>query len=936
MSAEWSPTAFYKFGDVVTYQGAEYALIVAGNTPSAVGVAPANNVNWITPPPPAPSTNQQGASSIVFRNITSTTAVMELVFPVQQSAPSATVITLTSPVLSYQVNYALGLIYLYGLTPSTTYGPWSITFGTNAQTYSNTFVTGPPPPTPIVGVVVSAVTNTSCTISWNGGGDPALGDYVFLFNNLEIVPSSLTGNALSSTANFNTLIAATTYSVVIFYTDSLGNTVNSSPVVFTTSGSPPVPPPITQPVIANFTNVSPSSFRVNWTGGSSFANLYSFTLNGTPTVPTSVTSSNAVFSGLTASTTYSVVVSVSNGVTSLSSTPASVTTSSSGTPIAPIGNVQSSNITASGFTITWTGGSTSPADYSFTLNSVVTVPSALSASSATFTALNTNTTYSVIITANNGTTSVNSAPLLVTTSSSAPFQTLCHMTFLVPVVGFGFSTTAAGKLPINNSIYWGMNADAPNGTANQTYGNFGCKSYTDNNVSPLNGGAGYAVTTLDTTGLCFNDNGIDYTTVSNNYLGTVKNSPNTKLIMSLGGFYADILGMFGPYRVPGVVNSWVSGTGSDLIDSINFALYNNTSSANPLGWSRSGWGAITWDGLNLDFENVGFGGLQTNGPWGNSQYPPPQSPLPSFPADAGSNIPGTSIPYSSYVTALKNMVIRHYTNAPTKILTMAPVSLCINQTVQTNICASNNALNTWAAFPSVTTVPSAATYLGGSSDALIHPTVMSYFNDVFVQFYNEQPADYLGGANFNNILAQWGYVALLAQQQGRRNVRINVGLACGQMSAIVSQAPPPPLATFPPTANPTYANAGPTAPFAQGGAPVGYNEFWYPQFGVASPPNDPSFTANSPATDPTLLQSALAAATQILQGTFPGITTASWCSGAGFFAGKQATQMAKNVYNSTSPFYVPGLPAGYTYLWAEAYYPAVEPGWLGNVPVVVQ
>lgn len=845
MSAEWSPTAFYNFGDVVTYQGATYALIVAGNTPSVVGIAPANNVNWITPPPPAPSTVQQEADTIAFTNINATTAVMELRFPLQRSLPSPTSIIINSPTISYSVNYALGLIYLYGLTPSTTYGPWSITFGTNQKAFSTTFITTPAPPTPITGVVVSAITDTSCTVSWNGGGDPALGDYEFLFNNLNIVPSSLTGTAVSSTANFNTLVPATAYSVVVFYSDVVGNTVSSSPVNFTTLSGPPPPPPITQPTGVGFSNVTPSSFRVSWTGGSSFPNLYSFTLNGTVSVPSSVTASSAVFSGLNESTVYSVVIIVSNGILSLSSFPASVATS----------------------------------------------------------------------------------------SATPPLQTLCHMTFLVPVVGFGFSNTLAGKLPINNSIYWGMNADAPNGTDDQTYGNFGCKSYTNNTVSPLNGGAGYPVTTLNTTGLCFNDNGLDYTAVSNNYLGTVKSAVNTKLIMSLGGFYADILGMFGPYRVPGVVNSWVSGTGSDLVDSINFALYNQGSSPNPLGWSRSGWGALTWDGLNLDFENIGFGGLQTNGPWGNSQYPPPQSPLPSFPANANSNIPGTSIPYSSYVTALKNMVIHHYTVAPTKILTMAPVSLCINKTVQSNICACNNALNTWTPFADVTTVPSNATYIGGSSDALIHPTVMCYFDDVFVQFYNESPANYLGGANFDNILAQWGYTALLAQQQGIRNVRINVGLACGQMSAIVSQAPPPPLATFPPNPNPTYANAGPTAPFAQGAAPAGYNEFWYPQFAAASPPNDPSFSANTPENDPLLLQASLNYVTQLLQQSFPGITTASWCSGAGFFAGKQATQMAKDVYDFTSPFYVPGLPTGNTYLWAEAYYPAVEPGWLGNVPI---
>ena len=706
MSAEWSPTAFYNFGDVVTYQGAQYALTVAGSA-AVVGAPPANSMSWITPPPPAPSTIQQKASSIAFRNITSNSAVIELIYPAQRSLPSATTITVTGSVVpTYNVNYALGLIYLYGLSPSTLYGNFTITFGTNSQNYPTTFTTTPAPPAPISAVAVTAVADTSCSINWTGGGDPALGNYVFLFNNSKILPIFDSYGGGVGSANFNSLTPLTNYILVINYTNNYGNSVSSTPVSFSTTAVPPAPPAVTQPVITGFTNVTPTSFQVNWTGGSNLSNLYSFLVNSVQTSASSVTSSSAVFTGLTPSTQYTVNVKVSNGVTTYTSSPENVTTPAGGSPITSITNVQTSYITASGFTITWSGGSTNTADYSFTLNSVLTVPSVLSVSSASFTGLNNDTSYSVIITANNGTTSVNSAPLIVTTNSTAPFQTLCHMTFLVPVVGFGFSTTAAGKLPINNSIYWGMNADAPNGTANQTYGNFGCMSYTDSTQSPLNGGAGYTVTTLNTTGKCFNDNGDDYTTVSNNYLGTVKNSPNTRLIMSLGGFYADILGMFGPYRVPGVVTNWISGTGNDLIDSINYALYGQTLSANPLGWSRSGCGSLTWDGLNLDFENVGYGGLQTNGPWGNSQYPPPQSPLPSFPADASSNIPGTVIPYSSYVTALKNMVIHHYTIAPTKILTMAPVSLCINNTVQTNICASNNALNTWVPFSAVTTIPS--------------------------------------------------------------------------------------------------------------------------------------------------------------------------------------------------------------------------------------
>lgn len=274
------------------------------------------------------------------------------------------------------------------------------------------------------------------------------------------------------------------------------------------------------------------------------------------------------------------------------------------------------------------------------------------------------------------------------------------------------------------------------------------------------------------------------------------------------------------------------------------------------------------------------------------------------------------------------MIVHHGTAYPDKILTSAPISLAINGDESTNITATQNALGTWFAFPTSDTVPSDQTYNSAASDAMIHPSVLCYFDDVFVQFYNEGPDVYLGGKNFVNLVAQWGYVALKAQAQGKKNVRINIGLAYGQVSNITDQNPPPPVATFPPG-----GTDGPTAPFSPNPAPFTY---FYPQFATASPPNPPpsAFPNISVAGDPQTLSDTLKAATAILITSFPGITTASWCSGAGFFAGAPATQMAKNIYTSSSQYFVPGLPAGATYLWGEAYFPAVQPGWQGNVPIV--
>ena len=524
---------------------------------------------------------------------------------------------------------------------------------------------------------------------------------------------------------------------------------------------------------------------------------------------------------------------------------------------------------------------------------------------------------------------------------TGPLQTLCHHTFLVPIAPFIYSyvpppgTSSGGNAPIDAALTWVLNADAPNGAANSTYGDFYCRSFIDTTKAPYS-----TIPTIVpniTTGGCYNTDGLDYSAVSNSYLGSINSQPNTKLIVSLGGFYGDVLGFFGPYVVPGAVAGWVTPTGVDLVDSIAYAFYNNSGAPNPMGWARTGsgnttastWGAQTWDGLNIDFENIGLGGrLIQGGAWGTTQWPPALTTDRNFVPALTDVIGASSTTYGQYVGAIKDMIVHHGTAYPDKILTSAPISLAINGDESTNITATQNALGTWFAFPTSDTVPSDQTYNSAASDAMIHPSVLCYFDDVFVQFYNEGPDVYLGGKNFVNLVAQWGYVALKAQAQGKKNVRINIGLAYGQVSNITDQNPPPPVATFPPG-----GTDGPTAPFSPNPAPFTY---FYPQFATASPPNPPpsAFPNISVAGDPQTLSDTLKAATAILITSFPGITTASWCSGAGFFAGAPATQMAKNIYTSSSQYFVPGLPAGATYLWGEAYFPAVQPGWQGNVPIV--
>jgi hypothetical protein len=207
---------------------------------------------------------------------------------------------------------------------------------------------------------------------------------------------------------------------------------------------------------------------------------------------------------------------------------------------------------------------------------------------------------------------------------------------------------------------------------------------------------------------------------------------------------------------------------------------------------------------------------------------------------------------------------------------------------------------------------------------------MCYFDEIFVQFYNEEPDYYLGGSKFTNVLAQWGYVAILAQQQVPtvKNTRINIGLAKG---------------TIIPGGSPAVdAAQGPTAPLdGQTGPPY---EYFYPQYNTESPPNNTTNTAyttwpntGNQGVDAGNLAAALRGANLILQQAFgnAGLVTSDWLSGVGFWAGGEATTMAQEVYtngSSASPGNI--LPSITTYCWSDASYPAPDPAWANNLPIV--
>jgi len=489
---------------------------------------------------------------------------------------------------------------------------------------------------------------------------------------------------------------------------------------------------------------------------------------------------------------------------------------------------------------------------------------------------------------------------------TGPLKTNLVMPFLIQGPRF--------NVPYSQVLDYYINVDAvgcfytvggaPTAQGNQLYGSmYGASSVASGSGKP------------DLTGFCIADQPYNeaFGSVSDPYLLQARRG-GSRLLTSWGGFYADILGLFGPYQPPGYPGAFGNPTSINVVKSFLYNFCGITSgNTNPLNWRRNGYTTYL-DGLVLDFECVGYGG----NPNVSNQYPLPQSPAPVFPASATNPI------YSGYSQALADIVTTYYSIAPSLFLGNAPVSLSINgDTVlgarAGNICAANTALNTWFAFTASNIVPSNATYNATASLALNHPVQMSYFDDIFVQFYNENAVNYLGGANFPNLLAQWGFVALKAQALGRKKTTINIGLANGNII-------------------PGFGANGAIVPNVQGPTPQLDGEpgppytYWYPQYGTASPPNKTSGSGQTwPNTGPTLdgpnLASAISQANSILQVAIsnPTLHPSDWCSGCGFWAAGGATQTAISVYSGTRKSGLsPGtiLPAQNVYLWSDASYPS--------------
>ena len=211
---------------------------------------------------------------------------------------------------------------------------------------------------------------------------------------------------------------------------------NHSPATTVVATAPTAP---TEPIFNASSGITSTGFTISWSGGTG-ATSYTFTINGSDTTPSSSTAQSATFTGLSPSTTYSLIVTVVNAIGSTSSLPLSVTTLIP-PPTQPMLGATTS-ITSSGFTVNWSGA-TGASSYMYTLDMSAATPSSFTATSATFTGLSANTTYSAMVTAVNIGGSTSSLRLNITTLIAAPTQPIDLSNNTITSSGFTISWSGA-------------------------------------------------------------------------------------------------------------------------------------------------------------------------------------------------------------------------------------------------------------------------------------------------------------------------------------------------------------------------------------------------------------------------------------------------------------------------------------------------------------
>jgi hypothetical protein len=326
--------------------------------------------------------------------------------------------------LNYSTLYAI-VVTAVNVSAATSSVPYNVT----------TPIALPSQPTQLV---TTAVTSDGFTVSWSGG--LLSSSYGFLINGLTSTPASY--STTNKTVTFTGLLPSTSYNLVVIATNASG-TNESNPQSITTLIAIP-----TSPTNIQTTTLDYSYFSLSWTGGD-IASSFSFTLNGTATLPTaySISLKTATFSNLSPSTAYAVIITATNSTGSTASNSYTVTTT-----IAPPDyptTVTNSSKTHNSINLCWAGAARA-SDYSFTVNGAAVVPSTYSVANKTaiFTGLIAYNDYTFVVTAINVSGSTSSAPVTIKTRLAPPSKPQSLASNSITQSSFSISWAMPDQIPL--------------------------------------------------------------------------------------------------------------------------------------------------------------------------------------------------------------------------------------------------------------------------------------------------------------------------------------------------------------------------------------------------------------------------------------------------------------------------------------------------------
>ncbi|RXR19069.1 T9SS type A sorting domain-containing protein [Flavobacterium amnicola] len=175
------------------------------------------------------------------------------------------------------------------------------------------------------GLVASNITQTGCTLSWSSSTDNVAVTGYNVYQG-----TTLKTTVTSTSASITGLTAGTAYSFSVKAKDAAGNLSASSTSVNVTTTAPADTTPPTTPSALVASNVTQTGCTLSWTASSDNTGVTGYDVYQGATLKTTVASTSAAITGLTAATLYSFSVRAKDaaGNISASSTAINVTTTS--------------------------------------------------------------------------------------------------------------------------------------------------------------------------------------------------------------------------------------------------------------------------------------------------------------------------------------------------------------------------------------------------------------------------------------------------------------------------------------------------------------------------------------------------------------------------------------------------------------------------------